>query len=332
MPDKAIFLDRDDTLIKDTGYIDHPDNVKLLDGAAEALIEFGAMGYKLVVVSNQSGVARGIVSEKNLGEIHERLQQLLVEKGAHLDRIYYCPYHPKGVVAKYRKESDWRKPNPGMLLAAANEMDLDLSQSWVIGDSSRDIEAGSRAGCKTILINQTPHHVRHKISESKPDYQAVNIREAVNIVKKYHRSAGKIQPWNKPQVKPEPKPEPAQESEPKSTAEPITQILEKPIQAQPEKPKIIRTKKNIQTDNTEELLRGILAQLKSMRRENTFGEFSGMRFIAGVVQIIVLICLLISLVFLLRPAKYDNAVFITLMFAMVFQVMALTLYMMSRQK
>ena len=330
MPNKAIFLDRDDTLIKDTGYIDNPDNIILLDGAAEALIEFAAMGYKLVVVSNQSGVARGIVSEKTLGEIHERIKQLLIERGAYLDRIYYCPYHPKGVIAKYRKESDWRKPNPGMLLTAADEMNLDLSQSWVIGDSSRDIEAGSRAGCKTILINQTPHHKRHKLSDTKPDYQAVNIREAVNIIKKYHRSTGKIQPWNKPQVKPEPESELKPEPEPH--AEPIPQIFEKPLKTQPEKPKIVRTKKDIPSDNTEELLRGILAQLKSMRRENTFGEFSGMRFIAGAVQIIVLICLLISIVFLMRPAKYDNAVFITLMFALVFQVMALTLYMMSRQK
>ena len=150
MSNKAIFLDRDDTLIEDPGYLNHPEQVKLLEGVAEALIELRAMGYMLIVVSNQSAVARGVVSEKILGEIHNRLRQLLTERGAYLDQIYYCPYHPDGVIPKYRKESDWRKPNPGMLLAAADEMDIDLSQSGSIGDSSRDVEAWLRAGCKTI--------------------------------------------------------------------------------------------------------------------------------------------------------------------------------------
>jgi len=139
MSNKAVFLDRDDTMIEDPGYINHPDQVKLLDGVAEALIELKAIGYKLVVVSNQSAVARGIITEKVLTQIHDRLKQLLAESGAYLDQIYYCPYHPEGSVPKYRKESDWRKPNPGMLLTAADEMDIDLSQSWMIGGSSRDI-------------------------------------------------------------------------------------------------------------------------------------------------------------------------------------------------
>ena len=189
MSNKAIFLDRDNTLIENPGYISNPDQVKLLDGVAEALIEFGAMGYKLIVVSNQSGVARGIVTEKVLGEIHKRLEQLLAEKGVYLDRIYYCPYHPDGVIPKYRKESDWRKPNPGMLLAATEELDINLGQSWVIGNSSRDIEAGLRAGCKTILINHSSHYKQPRPGEPKPDYKSVNMKETVNIIKKHHRSS-----------------------------------------------------------------------------------------------------------------------------------------------
>ncbi|KPK36543.1 MAG: hypothetical protein AMJ65_16050, partial [Phycisphaerae bacterium SG8_4] len=149
MSDKAVFLDRDDTLIEDPGYIDNPDQVKLLDGAAEALIELKNLGYKLVVVTNQSAVARGIITEKVLAEIHERMRQLLAEKNAYLDEIYYCPYHPEGVVPKYRKESNYRKPNPGMLLEAADDMNIDLGDSWCIGNSSSDVEAGSHAGCKT---------------------------------------------------------------------------------------------------------------------------------------------------------------------------------------
>ncbi|MHC4071411.1 MAG: D-glycero-alpha-D-manno-heptose-1,7-bisphosphate 7-phosphatase, partial [Planctomycetota bacterium] len=134
MPDKAIFLDRDNTLVEDPGYISDPDQVKLLDGVAEALVELKALGYKLIVVTNQSAVARGIITEEVLAEIHERLRQLLIEKNAFLDGIYYCPYHPEGVVAKYRKKSEYRKPNPGMLLEAADDMDIDLGQSWCIGN------------------------------------------------------------------------------------------------------------------------------------------------------------------------------------------------------
>ena len=111
MPAKAIFLNCNGTLTADGGYINYPDQVKLLDGVGPALSQLRACDYKLVVVSNQSAVARGIVNEKTLGEIHDRLRQLLVGSGAFLDNIYYCPYHPDGVIAKYRKQSDCRKPN-----------------------------------------------------------------------------------------------------------------------------------------------------------------------------------------------------------------------------
>ncbi len=189
MSDKAIFLDRDDTLIEDPGYINNPDQVKLMDGAAEALIELRNMGYELVVVTNQSGVARGIVTEQVLAEIHNRLKQLLAEKGAFLDQIYYCPYHPEGVVAKYRRESELRKPNPGMLLTAAEEMDIDLAASWVIGNSARDVQAGLRAGCKTILIEHSYEQRPPRPGEPAPHYKSVNIKEAVNIIKKHIRSS-----------------------------------------------------------------------------------------------------------------------------------------------
>ncbi len=120
MPYKAIFLDRDDTLIEDPGYISSPDQVKLLEGVPQALSELKSLGYKLIVVTNQSAVARGIITEKVLETIHNRLCSLLAEHGVYLDAIYYCPYHPDGVIPKYRKESNDRKPNPGMLLTADN--------------------------------------------------------------------------------------------------------------------------------------------------------------------------------------------------------------------
>jgi D-glycero-D-manno-heptose 1,7-bisphosphate phosphatase len=323
MPNKAIFLDRDDTLIEDAGYINNPNQVKLLNGAAEALIEFRAMGYKIIVASNQSGVARGIVTEKALGEIHNRLKHLLVEKGAYLDKIYYCPYHPDGSVTKYRKESDHRKPNPGMLLAAAEEMDIDLNQSWMIGNSSRDIEAGLRAGCKTILINRPLHYEQPKPGEPKPDYKAINIKEAVNIVKQYHRLSDKCA---------------AQPSVPAEQTQPMLQVEEQANQPESE-PQTVTEEQKISSDSpedslrrTEQLLGSILNHVKRMQRTDMFGEFSMIRFIAGVVQIIVLLCLLLTIWFLISPNRQDNAVFISLGFAMVLQVMALTFYIMQRRK
>ena len=331
MSDKVIFLDCDGTLIEDPGYINHPDQVKLLDGVAEALIELRAMGYKLIVVTNQSAVARGIVSEQVLGEIHNRLRQLLTERGAYLDEIYYCPYHPDGVIPKYRKESDWRKPNPGMLLAAADEMDVDLSQSWSIGDGSRDIEAGLRAGCKTILVTRFSRYksTYGEPAEPNPDYKSVNMKEAVNIIKKYHRSSGDVRvqtqsaPEPEPQSAPEPEPQPAPEPEP----QPASQTTEQPNQQQANP-----VEQDAPAEGTEQLLSSILVQLKGMQRADMFGEFSIMRLMAGVVQIIVLFCLLITVWLLMSSTRQDSSVLIALGFAMVLQLMSLTFYIIQGRK
>ncbi len=366
MSNKAIFLDRDGTLIEDPGYINHPDQVKLLEGVAEALIELRSMGYKLIVVTNQSAVARGIVNEKDLGEIHNRLRQLLTERGAYLDEIYYCPYHPDGVIPKYRKESDWRKPNPGMLLAAADEMDIDLSQSWNIGDSNRDVEAGSQAGCKTILVTRLSRYktTSGRSDEAEPDYTSVNMKEAVNIIKQYHRSSNEVkiqtqstpEPESEPAQEPEPVPElePVPESEPEPAPEPETKPAKKLKTKSAKKPKTKPAQKpktrsapettqqpnhkqadhaeqdNLPMDNNQ-LLTNILVQLKGMQRADMFGEFSFMRLIAGILQIIVPFCLLITIVLLMRQTGTDT-ILIALGFAMVLQMMSLTLYIMQGRK
>jgi len=313
MSNKAIFLDCDNTLIEDPGYINNPDQVRLLEGVAEALIELKAMGYKLIVVSNQSGVARGIVTEEVLGEIHNRLEQLLAEKGVYLDRIYYCPYHPDGVIPKYRKESDWRKPNPGMLLAAAEELDIDLGQSWVIGNSGRDIEAGLRVGCKTILINHSSHYKQPQPGEQKSDYKSVNMKETVNIIKKHHRSSDEV--GNSAQPVPAPQTEPA------------LQTTEQPVQQQ-----AVSAEQDTASERTEQLLSSILAQLRSMQRTDMFSEFSTMRLMAGVVQVVAMFCLLTGVWFLMGPTRQDNSVLIALGFAVVFQLMSLTFHIMQRRK
>jgi len=318
MSDKAIFLDRDDTLIEDPGYISHPDQVRLLDGVAQALVELKGLDYKLIVVSNQSGVAQGIVTEKVLDEIHNRLKQLLAEKGAYLDQIYYCPYHPDGAVAKYRKESDWRKPNPGMLLAAADEMDIDLGQSWLIGNSSRVIEAGLRAGCKTILVNHPSRYKRPKPGDPSPDYKAVNMKEVANIIKKYHRSPR--EPGNKTQSV----------SRPQSNS--VLQTDEQTEQSQPIQPQTVPEEESTGGERTERLLSDILRQLKRMERAEMFSEFSIMRLMAGIVQIVVLFCLVIIVWLLMDPNRQASSVFIALGFAVLLQLMSLTFYIMQRPK
>lgn len=353
MSDKAIFFDRDDTLIEDPGYINSPEQVKLLTGVPGALIDLKALGYKLVVITNQSAVARGIVTEKVLGDIHKRLEQLLAEENAFLDGIYYCPYHPKGVVKKYRQESEFRKPNPGMLLKAAEEMDLDLDQSWCVGNSSSDIEAGLRAGCKTILIDIPSRKQRLKPGELRPDYKAVNIKEVVNIVKKYHRSSTEAEVETQPELVEESEPieqeieqipEPAEQisHEAETTSQAVEQIPETEedvistnqeqiesalpeIQTDPEE-------QEITIEGAEQLLKNINKQLKNMQRTDMFGEFSIMRLIAGIIQIIVLFCLFISILFLISPDRQDNSVFIALGFAMVLQLMSLTFYIMHGRK
>ncbi len=360
MSEKAILLDRDDTLIEDPGYISSPEQVQLLPGVATALIELKALGYKLVVITNQSAVARGIVTEQVLGKIHNRLKQLLADKSAFLDRIYYCPYHPDGVVAKYRQESDFRKPNPGMLLKAAEEMDIDLGQSWCVGNSGSDVEAGLRAGCKTILIDLPSHQQQLKPGDPRPDYKAINIKEVVNIIKKYHRSSAEVevQTQSAPAGQAEPVEQDTEEipeaAEPAShgaeqtpeafepvsqgaeqtpeVTEPVFPAEEQQLEQTPEETQAEPAEQEISGDGTEQLLKSIIKQLTNMQRTNMFGEFSIMRLIAGIIQIIVLFCLLISIWFLISPDRQDSSVFITLGFAMVLQLMSLTFYIMHGRK
>jgi len=313
MANKAIFLDRDDTLIEDPGYIDSPDKVKLIAGIPEALIALAKMDYKLIVVSNQSAVARGIISEKVLDQINDRLSQLLKEKGAHLDAIYCCPYHPEGVVPKYRKQSNQRKPNPGMILKAAEEMDITLAESWMIGDSIRDIQAGITASCETILVDSPSTDRASELGKIKPGYRAINMKEAVNIIKQHLRMLGKsaMPPQSPPEQK---KTIPINHAEPDNNpADPANTIMK--------------------TDNkkNEQLLESILEQLKRMQRDSMFGEFSITRLMAGVVQVVALFCLLISVWLLTNPNGQKDAIFVSLGFAVVLQLIALTLYIMQER-
>jgi len=183
----AVFLDRDGTLLVHYDYLTDPDQVALMPATAAALRLLGAQGFLLVVVTNQSAVARGMLTEEKLADIHDRMKKLLAEQGAYVDKIYYCPYHPDAPVAAYRQDSELRKPKPGMLLRAAAELDIDLSRSWMIGDDDRDIEAGRAAGVLTIMLD-TPgasRLVRRKGAAA--DYRAVNLKEAANQIVRFER-------------------------------------------------------------------------------------------------------------------------------------------------
>lgn len=153
---KAVFLDRDGTINKYVGFLRNIDEFELIDGVTDAIKKINSSGYLAIVVTNQPVIARGEVSFEELEMIHNKMETLLGNEGAYLDAIYFCPHHPhKGYEGERRElkiECDCRKPNPGMLLKAAQNFNIDLSQSWMIGDGENDIKAGQCAGCRTALI------------------------------------------------------------------------------------------------------------------------------------------------------------------------------------
>ena len=167
---KAIFLDRDGTINMYKGFLTQPEDFELIPGAAEAIRHINHSGFLAVVVSNQPVIARGNCTFEQLQTIHNKMETLLGKEGAYIDAIYYCPHHPdkgfEGERPDYKYDCDCRKPKPGLLLQAAEEWNIDLAASYMIGDSDRDIEAGQAAGCKqSILIERNRRNaLRNAIS------------------------------------------------------------------------------------------------------------------------------------------------------------------------
>lgn len=155
---KAIFLDRDGTINKYVGFLRKEEEFELLPGVAEAVKEINKFGYLAVVVTNQPVIARGEITFEGLQTIHNKMETLLGKEGAYLDGIYFCPHHPhsgyEGEVKELKIDCDCRKPKPGMLLKAAEDLNIDLSQSYMVGDGENDIKAGKAAGCKTVLVGE----------------------------------------------------------------------------------------------------------------------------------------------------------------------------------
>jgi D-glycero-D-manno-heptose 1,7-bisphosphate phosphatase len=185
----AVFLDRDGVINR--GVMDeelgeyespyHPEDVRLEDRAAEGLRTLEELGWPLIVVSNQPAAAKGIVSLAELRAVHERVVELLAEEGIELDEWRYCFHHPRGVVPQLTGRCPCRKPQPGMLEAAAEKHGIDLDRSWMIGDVDTDVLAGRAAGTHTILVeNPRSAHKRH--GEAGEDYRAPDLAEAARIV------------------------------------------------------------------------------------------------------------------------------------------------------
>jgi len=148
----AVFLDRDGTINEDVGYLRDIGQLTIMPGVTQAIRILNNCGFKVVVVTNQSGVARGYFCEEFIGQLHDHLRAVLQEKGAIIDAFYYCPHHPTEGFPPYRKICSCRKPETGMFIQAARDLRLDLSCSYMVGDKIQDIQAGKKAGVKTILV------------------------------------------------------------------------------------------------------------------------------------------------------------------------------------
>lgn len=199
----AVFLDRDNTIIHNDGDLGDPAQVRLIQGAASAIASIKGLGFRVIVVTNQGGVARGKYGEADVDAVNNRINEIIKNvSGVGIDRFYYCPFHPQGTVEKYRREHPWRKPQPGMLLQAAQDADLDLGQCWMVGDQQRDSDAGAAAGVRTILLTPDAEELsplkleqiakdhERRLREggmSSPLFTARNLVEAVRIIAQQRR-------------------------------------------------------------------------------------------------------------------------------------------------
>ena len=182
MTSKAIFIDKDGTLLRNVPFNVDPDHVELMPGAIEALRRLEADGFQLILISNQPGVAFGYFEETALRFLRTHLTVLLANHGVHLNDFYWCPHHPKGKLLPYRANCLCRKPKPGLLLRAAREHSVQISDSWILGDILDDVEAGHRAGCRAILIDGGLETEWSLTPLRKPDYIVTHLEEAARLI------------------------------------------------------------------------------------------------------------------------------------------------------
>lgn len=371
MAERAVFLDRDDTLIDNDGYLGDPSKVKLLTGAATAVSAIRALGYRLIVVSNQSGVARGLFDEAAVEAVNQEMcRQLREQAGAHIDASYYCPYHPEAPIAEYRLDHDWRKPKPGMLLQAAADFGLDLTQSWMIGDQPRDVAAGAAAGCRTILLRDPDKGAKSADADPpalqvSPNFIVRTLADAARIIAREGRNPSNPAPTTAPVSNP-PSAEPAA---PVSNAATPAEAAAAAAQVPPPAPAELlpsidaaaadkiaeRLSRQLMahavtaptnTDKLTRTLEDLVSQLRLQNRSNDLEpEFSGMRLGGLIVQVIAVIVFIVGLVFLLSagvkltdwPTVVSNITALLramgfLLAAVFLQAAAIAMLLISRQR
>jgi D,D-heptose 1,7-bisphosphate phosphatase len=186
----AVFLDKDGTILLDLPYNANPDLMCFAPGAVAGLSRLGTLGLPLIIISNQAGIGLGRLTQADLLIARRRLESMFSGAGARLDGFYYCPHHPLAVRRRYRKVCACRKPAPGLLRAAARRLEIDLGRSWFVGDILDDVEAGRRAGCRTILLdngNETEWRIN---AWRVPDRIESNLDDASRWISAHHPSGG----------------------------------------------------------------------------------------------------------------------------------------------
>jgi len=180
---RAVFLDRDGVITQEPPHYAHElSQLKLIPKSADAIRLLNENGFVVIVASNQAGIAHGYYREEDAILFHQAMKENLAKEGAYIDAIYYCPHHPEAKIERYRVDCNCRKPKPGMLTRAESELNIDLKQSFIVGDKLSDIEAGKRAGCKTIMV-RTGYGVEElKSNEIDCDYVANDLHDAVQHI------------------------------------------------------------------------------------------------------------------------------------------------------
>jgi len=300
MSSVAVFWDRDNTLIRDPGYISDPGVVELLPGAAEAIKRLSAAGFQNIVVTNQSGLARGMFDEATLERIHDRMVALFAEQGATIDAVYFCPYlaGEEAKVEKYRQDSELRKPKPGMILQASLERKTDLAGSWMIGDSLHDAQAGQAAGCRTIIIRR-PDAAKPIRKGGEVDFVVDSVVEAAETVLKYTRIAAGSGAGPTAPAKPEEETAPAVKEPPGDAAA---------------------------------ILQEILLFLRTADRRAQAEEFSLGRLVGAIVQIVAIGAFTWALFGWIRGEMMPSEELVRLQFATLLQLLALTCFILSPRK
>jgi D-glycero-D-manno-heptose 1,7-bisphosphate phosphatase len=176
---QAVFCDRDGVIVRDVGYLSDPSKIEVLEGVPEAINLLTAQRFLIVVITNQSGVARGFFPERAVHDVHRNINLLLSEHGASIDSFYHCPHHIDGAIAAYRVACACRKPMPGLLLRAAQELGINLARSFMVGDKVSDIAAGKSAGARSVIINSRTDTLD---DQCEPDWVARDFLDAAQWI------------------------------------------------------------------------------------------------------------------------------------------------------